>query len=72
MRLNISRSGERALIACTQGREVGVDVEKERQDIEIDDQQNASLPPRRMPSCKRFPCLIDISLFGVGLARKPL
>ena len=37
MRFNISRSGERALIACTQGREVGVDVEKERQDIEIDD-----------------------------------
>jgi len=37
MRFNVSRSGERALIACTQGREVGVDIEKERQDIEIDD-----------------------------------
>ena len=37
MRFNVSRSGERALIACTQGRDVGVDIEKERQDIEIDD-----------------------------------
>lgn len=34
---NASRSGEKALIACTSGREVGVDVEAMRRDLEIED-----------------------------------
>src|SRR5882757_3656775 len=37
LRFNTSRSGERALIACTVGREVGVDIEWINRDIEIDE-----------------------------------
>jgi 4'-phosphopantetheinyl transferase len=37
IRFNASRSGERALIACTMGCEVGVDIEWISRDLEIDD-----------------------------------
>jgi 4'-phosphopantetheinyl transferase len=37
LRFNTSRSGERALIACTLGREVGIDLEWINRDIEIDE-----------------------------------
>jgi 4'-phosphopantetheinyl transferase len=37
LRFNTSRSGEKALIACTMGREIGVDIEWIHRDIEIDD-----------------------------------
>jgi 4'-phosphopantetheinyl transferase len=37
LHFNMSRSRERALIACTTGREIGVDIEWIRSDLEIDD-----------------------------------
>jgi 4'-phosphopantetheinyl transferase len=37
LRFNASRSRERALIACTRGREIGVDIECIRLDLEVDD-----------------------------------
>jgi 4'-phosphopantetheinyl transferase len=37
VRFNASRSGERALIACTQGHEIGVDIESLSRELEIDD-----------------------------------
>jgi 4'-phosphopantetheinyl transferase len=37
LRFNASRSRERALIACTTGREIGVDIECIRLDLDIDD-----------------------------------
>jgi 4'-phosphopantetheinyl transferase len=37
LRFNASRSRERALIACTSGREIGVDIECIRLDLEVDD-----------------------------------
>jgi 4'-phosphopantetheinyl transferase len=37
VRFNASRSREKALIACTMGREVGVDIEWIHRDLEIDD-----------------------------------
>ena len=36
-RFNASRSRERALIACTRGHEIGVDIECIRLDLEVDD-----------------------------------
>jgi len=37
VRFNASRSGERALIACTQDHEIGVDIESLSRELEIDD-----------------------------------
>lgn len=37
VRFNASRSGERALIACTRGGEVGIDIEWLHRDLEIDE-----------------------------------
>lgn len=37
LRFNASRSRERALIACTRGREIGVDIECIRRDLEVED-----------------------------------
>jgi 4'-phosphopantetheinyl transferase len=37
LHFNMSRSRERALIACTTGREIGVDIEWIRSDLEIED-----------------------------------
>jgi len=37
LRFNASHSRERALIACTRGREIGVDIERIRLDLEVDD-----------------------------------
>src|SRR6266850_420662 len=37
IRFNASRSNEKALIACTREREIGVDIEKIREDLEVDD-----------------------------------
>jgi len=37
LRFNASRSHERALIACARGREIGVDIECIRHDLEVDD-----------------------------------
>ena len=37
LRFNASRSGERSLIACTMGREVGIDIEWIHRNIEIDE-----------------------------------
>ncbi len=36
IRFNLSHSGERAVLAVVQGREVGVDIEQIRQNVEID------------------------------------
>jgi 4'-phosphopantetheinyl transferase len=37
IRFNASRSHERALIACSRGRELGVDTERIRRDLDVDD-----------------------------------
>lgn len=37
IRFNASRSHERALVACSRGREIGVDNEKMRRDLDVDD-----------------------------------
>jgi 4'-phosphopantetheinyl transferase len=37
IRFNASRSDERALIACSQGREIGVDNERIRRDLDVED-----------------------------------
>ena len=37
IRFNASRSHDKALIACSRGREIGVDIEKIREDLEVDD-----------------------------------
>jgi len=58
IRFNASRSGERALIACTEGHEIGVDIESLSRELEIDDlsrrfftasenQKLATFPPDR-------------------------
>jgi 4'-phosphopantetheinyl transferase len=37
VRFNASRSHDKALIVCTRGREIGVDIEMIRRDLEVDD-----------------------------------
>jgi 4'-phosphopantetheinyl transferase len=40
IRFNTSHSHEKALVACSRGREVGIDIEWIRQDLQVDDLAN--------------------------------
>lgn len=55
IRFNLSRSGERALVACTLGREVGVDIEWANRDLDVDDLAARFFTATENEALRRFP-----------------
>ncbi len=52
---NTSRSHEKALVACTRGREIGVDVERIRQDLDVEDLAQRFFTAEENKKLRAFP-----------------
>jgi 4'-phosphopantetheinyl transferase len=55
VRFNVSRSGEKALIACTLGREVGIDIEWKHRKFDIDELASRFLTSEENEKLGKFP-----------------
>ena len=52
---NVSRSRERSLVACTRGREIGVDIECIRLDLQVDDLAERFFSPEENEKLRAVP-----------------
>ena len=55
IRFNVSRSGEKALIACTPGREIGVDLEWSGRELEVEELANRFFANGEIEKLRKFP-----------------
>jgi len=55
VRFNLSRSGEKAIVACTLGREIGVDIEWADRKLEVDELSSRFFTASENAALRKFP-----------------
>ncbi|MFL5819847.1 MAG: 4'-phosphopantetheinyl transferase family protein [Solirubrobacteraceae bacterium] len=70
LRFNASRSGERAAFALASAREVGVDVELVRDDLDVDTVARRALSPAELRAWTQLPAAGRAAAFFAAWARK--